>query len=187
MKMSANWEQLPFDFGDQPIFNKDDLVITQANRLAYKLIHEWPNWPQPVALLIGPMGSGKSHFSSVWREKSNAYVADMRQLDKAIECAHHGRSILLEDVDSETIDEVKLFHLFNTVAQMHIAMPPVSLLMTARTTPKMWGLHLKDLASRMNLITHITIEQPDDFLLSAVLIKLFLPALSTRAHGWRSL
>ncbi|HMS96681.1 MAG TPA: chromosomal replication initiator DnaA, partial [Tabrizicola sp.] len=60
-----------------------------------------------------------------------------------------------------------LFHLHN------LAISGGSLLLTARTPPRDWGLSLPDLISRMQATPIVQLEAPDDSLLSAVLVKLF--------------
>jgi chromosomal replication initiation ATPase DnaA len=48
------------------------------------------------------------------------------------------------------------------------------LLLTARSAPDLWGLKVPDLLSRLRLAPSATIEPPDDGLLRAVLVKLFI-------------
>ncbi|MEO0498425.1 MAG: hypothetical protein AAF141_13830, partial [Pseudomonadota bacterium] len=64
--------QLPLDIGHPPSFSRDDMVITKANTAAVAFVDGWPGWPAPIAMLVGPKGSGKSHLGRVWCGASGA-------------------------------------------------------------------------------------------------------------------
>jgi chromosomal replication initiation ATPase DnaA len=73
----------------------------------------------------------------------------------------------VEDADRIGPAEAQLFHLHNLVTTTG------TLLLTARTPPRDWGLKLSDLISRMQATPIAQLEAADDALLSAVLVKLF--------------
>jgi chromosomal replication initiation ATPase DnaA len=64
--------------------------------------------------------------------------------------------------------EEAMFHLHNH--QRHAGQP---LLMTAAMPPARWTVALPDLASRMQATTVAVIDDPDDALLAAIIMKLF--------------
>lgn len=165
--------QLPLDFPYQVDFNLENLIITQSNEAAYKLIETWPIWPNHIAMIVGPKGSGKTHFSTIWKNQANAQLIEDCDLKQAILEASKGYSILLENIDDFLLNETELFHLFNTIKEMQSFNPNISLLMTSKTSPMAWDLSLKDLISRIRLVTYAFLQQPDDKLLEAVLVKLF--------------
>ena len=98
---------------DERARSRDDLVVSEANRLAVELIEAWPAWPSNVVSLSGPQGSGKTHLATLWREVSDAAVLDASQLS-SVESVING-AVLLDDIDDTTIDETGLFHLFNAI------------------------------------------------------------------------
>jgi len=160
--------QLPLDLGHQPALSRDDLIVSQANATAVGLIDGWPDWPAPVTVLAGPTGSGKSHIAEVWRQATDAHVADPRSIKTTdIDAALH-RPVLLDDVAAAPLDETGLFHLINAVRQGGSHM-----LLVSRAFPGAWGVHLPDLASRLKAAATVEIGEPDDMLLSAVVTKLF--------------
>jgi len=55
-----------------PSLGGDDFLISGSNEYAAKLINAWPYWPDPIAVLSGPQGSGKTHLVNVWRAISGA-------------------------------------------------------------------------------------------------------------------
>ncbi|KEC54879.1 DnaA regulatory inactivator HdaA [Bartonella koehlerae] len=171
--MNERETQLPLNFSYNPIFQFDDLVVTESNRMAFQLIDHWPNWILPIAVLVGKEGSGKTHFSSVWAEKADALKLHRNEIDQAISVASLGRSFLIEDIDSGEISETGLFHLINSIKQANLDTCQATLLMTSRTVPSAWNLKLNDLKSRLNSVMLVAINQPDEALLTAVAFKLF--------------
>lgn len=171
--MNKRLEQLPLSLSHPTDFYSDDLVVTKSNKSAYELIERWPDWPMPVAVLVGPDGSGKTHFASVWADISKAQKIEPGQLDQAITFIEKGIPVLVEDMDGVDLDEVVFFHLINSVKERRVINPKTTLLITARKGPSNWNVKLDDLASRLRSVTLATLEQPDDELLNAVAFKLF--------------
>ncbi|HKJ62502.1 MAG TPA: DnaA/Hda family protein, partial [Hyphomicrobiales bacterium] len=60
------------------------------------------------------------------------------------------------------------FHLLNLARETGF-----DVLITAREQPGAWNIALPDLRSRLRSAALVTIEEPDEALLSAVLVKLF--------------
>ena len=65
-------------------------------------------------------------------------------------------------------EEEALFHLHN-----HLAAQGLPLLLIARQPPALWPLALPDLKSRMEATDTVRIDEPDDALLTALIVKLF--------------
>lgn len=171
--MNTRLEQLPLSLSHPTEFYSDDLVVTKSNKAAFELIEHWPDWPMPIAVLVGPNGSGKTHFSSVWANVAGAVSRKAGGLADAIAVIDRGNPVLIEDIDSVALDEVDFFHLVNSVKQHHLVNKKVTLLLTANTAPLNWNVKLDDLKSRLKSVTLAIIEQPDDELLNSVAFKLF--------------
>ncbi|WP_375611555.1 DnaA regulatory inactivator HdaA [Bartonella sp. AA9NXGY] len=171
--MNGRETQLSLNFPYDPIFQFEDLVVTESNRMAFQLIDHWPNWSLPIAVLVGKEGSGKTHFSNIWLQKADAFRIQYNELGQAVTMASLGRSFLIEDIDTGEINETELFHLINSIKQTNLDARQATLLMTARTLPSAWNLTLNDLKSRLNSVMFVEINQPDDALLTAVAFKLF--------------
>lgn len=158
--------QLPMEFGQIPGYSADDLVVSQTNREAVELVSSWPGWPSAVIVLAGPTGAGKSHLAAIWQEQSEARVFDAANIgDPSLPPSG---AALVEDADSDELDENGLFHLINAVNGAG-----GSLLLTSRSFPSAWGISLDDLISRLKTATTVEIGEPDDALLGAVITKLF--------------
>ncbi len=159
--------QLPLDLGHGTGYSRDDLVVSAANAEAVALVDRWPDWPAPVIVLAGPRGCGKSHLASIWRESTGAIQLPPGRIGEEA-AALGARSVLIDDVDADEIDEQGLFHLINAIRA-----EGSHLLLTARRFPAAWGVTLPDLASRLKAAATVEIHEPDDLLLAGVVTKLF--------------
>lgn len=159
--------QLPLDLPHDPATGRDDLLVAGPLAAAVELIDRWPNWPSPVVVLVGPPGSGKTHLAGIWRERTGA-VAISSCAEDATPGLAQSYAVLFEDADRTGFDDRWLFHVINSVREKG-----GSLMMTARTWPGMWPVCLPDLRSRLKAATVVEIREPDEALLSQVIVKLF--------------
>jgi chromosomal replication initiation ATPase DnaA len=165
---NPNKTQLAFDLPHRAAMGRDDFLVASSNEQAVKLIDEWPNWPNPVLILVGPGGSGKSHLAHVWQQVSDAELMKMTDLEDNSISDLGGAALILEDVPEEGFSEQGLFHLINMARETggHI-------LITANSFPTRWRVELPDLISRLRAASVAELKEPDDFLLKAILVKLF--------------
>lgn len=162
--------QLPLDLKLEPRYGAEDFLVGPSNEGAFEFIMLWPEWPERLALISGPEGSGKSHLAHIWAARAGATILPaLRLKDKAPARFAEAPALVLEDCDGPQLEEAQLFHLINLVRERGI-----SLLMTARRAPEAWGVATADLLSRLRLAPQVTIATPDDALLRALLVKLFL-------------
>ena len=163
-------KQLAFDLPLDPRFGAEDFLVSPSNEQAYGLIESWPAWPDTILLLVGPRGSGKSHLASIWATNARAWTIDASGItqDKVPHLVSNG-ALAIEDMDRGERDEAALFHLLNLAREKK-----ASLLITCETPPDRWSLRTPDLLSRLRLAPSVSLEAPDDALLKAVLVKLFV-------------
>jgi len=160
--------QLPLALEPVPALGREDFLVGAPNRTAAEAIDRWPDWPSPLALLVGPPGSGKSHLAGAWAARADGRVVAAADLaaEDPIALARR-RAVAVEDADRAVAD-VALFHLLNA-AQAEGA----SVLVTARGGLDTWRPMLPDVESRLRAGLRLAIAEPDDELLAKVLIKLF--------------
>jgi len=162
--------QLTLDFEHRAALGYEDFLVTDVNIQAVHCLDTWQQWIGGMLLIIGPLGCGKSHLSAVFCQATGAKFISDKELDdsKGIECA--SAFSIFENCDQGlTVNrEEALLHLFNSVKEQN-----ARLLLTAKTPPSRWNIKLKDLSSRMNTVTQIAIKEPDDALMTALLVKLF--------------
>jgi len=165
--MSERPRQLPLDLPVEPRYGAEDFLVGPPNAAAHALIDRWPDWPDRVVLLVGPEGSGKTHLSAIWRERTGAIAMPASAVDETVLTSGEACAVLIEDCDRGALDEHGLFHLLNVMRLKGHA------LLTARTLPGAWGIATPDLLSRLRLAPVAELGAPDDALLRAVLVKLF--------------
>ena len=161
--------QLVLSFEPGANFARDDFLEGPSNAMALRLVERWPDWPARVVAIVGPEGSGKSHLADIWAIRTGARRLSARALDQtAVPGALATGALALENV-AEPLDEVALFHLLNLAKE-----DEATVLLTAREPPAQWAIRLPDLVSRLRALTVVELAAPDDALLRAVLVKLFV-------------
>ncbi|GLS43054.1 hypothetical protein [Methylobacterium brachythecii] len=171
MRDKAPPKQLTFDLPLDPRYGREDFLVGPANEAAYGLVEAWPDWPDTVLLLQGPPGSGKSHLASIWATRAHAWTVSAGALkdDQVTHLVSNG-ALVIEDVDKVPgREEAALFHLLNLARERR---SPV--MITAASGVDGFGLKVADLRSRLRLAPSIEILPPDDALLRAVIVKLFV-------------
>jgi len=159
--------QYPLELPHARRFGPDDYLVCDANASAHALVASWPNWPDRVLLLVGEEGAGKSHLAEIWRLAADATAAADAADATRLLIERPGRALLLDDADREGADEDALFHLLNTVRERG-----GDLLLTARSAPSLLWPALPDLASRLRALPVARLDQPDDAMVKAVLVKM---------------
>jgi chromosomal replication initiation ATPase DnaA len=76
-------------------------------------------------------------------------------------------ALVLEDLESDRLDERALFHLINLTREEE-----GYVLITGREPPDRFGVALRDLASRLRAIPSVMLRAPGDALLRLVMMKL---------------
>lgn len=171
--MTAALEQIPLDLGNRTALGRQDFLVAPCNQDAVAWIDLWPEWPAPCLVLYGPVASGKTHIGAVWSEKTAAICVRASDINEnAIrDIAAMDHHVIIEDADALIGDihgEKGLFHLYNIFKE-----DGRSFLLTLLEPPVRLSFALPDLASRLRAAPSVAIREPDEQLLSAVLVKLF--------------
>ena len=169
---SPSAQQIPLDLRHVEALGREDYFVNESNENVLKWLNKWPEWPTPTFVIYGPKASGKTHLLSVWAEKSQQDVFSINDvLSSGWESFSDQKHMAIDDVHEAIGDEVKeknLFHLYN-----QLLANGGTLLLTSEDTPSSLNFALPDWASRMRAATSETLHEPDDNLLSIVLLKLF--------------
>ncbi len=178
MENKTNIHQLPFDFAHCPYLGKEDFIKAPCNAEALDMIDLWPQWPAFAICIYGPENCGKTHLTHIFEETvatktQNPYrLPRMEAQNITIDIIHQlfeqNRCLIVENLNSE-INEEAMFHLFNLYRDQG-----GFILFTSNTAPARLPIKLPDLSSRLKMIPSISINEPDDELLSALIIKLFM-------------
>jgi chromosomal replication initiation ATPase DnaA len=161
--------QLVLELPHIPALGGEDFLVSASNETAVKLVSSWPDWTNPICILSGPEGSGKTHLVNVWRARCGAMAYPATVIGEVIAAAlAQPAPIAIEDIDAGGLDEHAAFHLLNLARERRF-----DILITGRTPPGTWDIALPDLRSRLRSAALVSIDEPDDILLREVLVKLF--------------
>lgn len=159
--------QLALELEHTPAQGEADFLVGEGNALAHARIMGFPDWSEPVTLLVGPPKAGKSHLARIFADRSGARFAQVGEL--ASLARQGGRMpLVVEDVDRLDYDEAGLFHLLN---QSLREQRPI--LLTAREEIAQWPLVTEDVRSRARRATAFALALTDDIQLSQMFVKLF--------------
>ncbi len=168
--MSDAPRQLALDLPVAASFAPEDFLVAPCNELAFGFLEDWEAGRDPVVLLVGPAGSGKSHLAAVWAARTGAKILAISDLaGRSVHDLAALPALVVEDCDRERGEDAALFHLLNAVREQG-----GRLLLTARTGPGQWGATTADLLSRLRLARRIDMGEADEALLGALLVKFFV-------------
>lgn len=173
-----NVKQLPLEFYHRPYMGRDDFMMAECNFEAFRLVDSWPNWAYFAACIYGPEGCGKTHLANIFSDKVSVEehypykIPCLKAYDLTPELPRRlleaNPCLIIENLDG-SVDQETLFHLYNMYRD-----EGGSILFTAAQAPARLNFTLPDLRSRMNIVPSVEIREPDDGLLSALLVKLFM-------------
>ena len=161
-------KQLLFKFKNLKNYNSEDFFVSESNFFAFNLVLNWPNWGKNILNIYGEKYSGKSHLSVIFQNKFGANKIDAKNLnDNFLTQFKTHQNLIIENFD-ENIDEKNMYSLINVVDRDN------KFILINSTTPiNQMNIKLKDLISRLNNCVFAKIDNPDDDLIYAILIKNF--------------
>lgn len=171
-------QQLPLELPHRPCLGKEDFLIAKCNEEAVRLIDSWPEWSFFAGCIYGSDGCGKTHLANVFSNKVSMLtnypykIPCIKARNLKLETVHElfsQNSCLIVEELNENINEEAMFHLYNLYRN-----EGGNILFTSHLAPARIPFKLKDLQSRLNIIPSIEIRDPDDELLSSLLVKLFM-------------
>lgn len=178
MAKENNTRQLALEFPHRPSLGREDFMVAGCNHEAVGTIDLWPMWPYFAICIYGPEGCGKTHLANVFAQmvalKTNHpyripfIKAGQLSRNMVHSLFETSQQIVIEDLQNLQNQEA-LFHIYNTYRDLG-----GNILFTADKAPARLNFSLPDLRSRMNIVPALEIKAPDDDLLLALLVKLFM-------------
>ena len=166
--MTATMQQAGFEWAHKPHMRRSDFMESASNRDALGWVESWPEWGAPAIVIWGKPGSGKTHLSHIWAEKSSAAAIDPRLAEQDLMRIVLAQKNLILDAADQFGNDRLLFHILNAVKDRG-----GSLLMLAEKPASAWRTALPDLSSRLLALPQIEIFPPDDEMLKILMTKLF--------------
>ena len=149
-------------------FNEHDFFLSRSNSNAFNLIDRWPDWNKKILNISGEKFSGKSHLANIFKLKSKAFLISGESIDNTIfKSLKLYESIIIDDFEDCKKEEI-LYSIFNLVDQDNKYM-----LINSLKPIKEIKFTLPDLVSRLKNCLYAEIENPDDELLFAIILKNF--------------
>ena len=149
-------------------FNEHDFYLSKSNTQAFNLVNKWPDWDKKILNISGEKFSGKSHLANIFKFKSKAFYINGGKINNSIfKTIKLYESIIIDDFE-ECKEEKILYSIFNLIDQDNKYM----LINSVRPINEI-KYNLPDLSSRSKNCLYAEIENPDDELLFAIILKNF--------------
>ena len=146
--------------------SNNDFFVSKSNKHVFNFLDNWPNWNKKFLNIIGEKFSGKTHLVNIFLKKYNGIKFDSKLFkDEDLKKVKIFENIVLENFD-EHIDEKLIYTLINIIEQDN-----KFLVITSKTPVVNINFKLDDLRSRLKNFLLQNIEQPDDELIFAIIIK----------------
>ena len=147
-------------------YKNRDFFSSKSNKHVLNFLYKWPKWEKNFVNITGERLSGKTHLINIFLKKNKGIIIDANFLnDDNLKKIEVNDNIIIENLTSN-VDEKLLYSLLNLIEQdnkyiiITTLVPIVSL-----------DFKLKDLKSRTKNFLLLNIEQPDDELIFAIIIK----------------
>ena len=160
--------QLLLDFEHKQNFSDDDFYVGKSNFYTFELINKWPKWEKNFLNINGDKFSGKTHLINIFIKKFNGIRLESKSLnEEKLNSIRAYQNIILEDLDLDVNEDI-IYTLFNLVEQNNKFLIITSLKPIVEISFK-----LDDLRSRTKNCLLAKIENPDDELMFALILKNF--------------
>ena len=160
--------QLLLDFDHKIEFNEHDYYVSKSNYFAFNLIQNWTKWEKKILNIYGDTFSGKTHLAKIFQNKSKAlYLTNNDVNEEIFKKIKLSECIVIDDFE-KIQNENLLYSLFNLIYQDNKYL----LILSNRAISDI-DYSLDDLNSRAKNCIFAQIENPDDDLIFAIIVKSF--------------
>ena len=158
--------QLLLDFDYEQNFKDDDFYVGKSNFYPFELINKWPIWEKNFLNITGEKFSGKTHLTNIFLKKFNGIKVESSLLtNENLMAIKPYQNVILEDLNLN-VNERLIYTLFNIIDQDN-----KFLIITSTEPITAIDFRLEDLKSRTKNCLLAKIENPDDELMFALILK----------------
>ena len=162
----SNLNQLILSFDHEQNFKNLDFYVTKSNAHVFNLINNWQKLKEKFLNIIGEKFCGKSHLINIFLEKNKGLKINSDELNNHyLKKMKFYKNIIIEDL-TPNINEQLFYSLINIVEAEN-----KSLIVTSDVSIVEMNFKLTDLKSRSKNFTLTSIENPDDDLIFALVLK----------------
>ena len=160
--------QLIFKFPFKATYYENDFYVSSNNFSAYRLIENWPNWPDKKINIYGPKGCGKTHLSNILQKKINSLIISPSEIESFdINNLNNIDCLIIDNYDND-IEEKFFYSFLNQIIQTN-----KYLVINSQIPIKKTKVKLNDLKSRLDSFIDLGIDLPTDDLLRVIITKYF--------------
>ncbi len=157
-----------FNFENSKNLNPNDFFVSSSNYYAYQLINSWPKWEKKIINICGEKYSGKSHLSNIFIERFKGKIIYANTINnETLNSLKTYENIVLENFN-KNINENLIYSLFNLMDQDN-----KYLVINSQTPINEIDFRLNDLKSRLRNCLIAKIQNPDDEMIYALIVKNF--------------
>ena len=160
--------QLLLDLNYKQNFNDHDFYVSKSNYFAFNIINKWPKWEKKILNICGEKFSGKTHLANIFKSKSKALLINYNKMDEDVfNKIKLFDNIIIDDFNNN-FNEKLIYSVFNLVDQDNKYM-----LINSEQPINEIKFNLPDMISRSKNCLVAKIENPDDELIFAIILKNF--------------
>ena len=160
--------QLLLNFKQNQNFNYNDFYVSKSNYYAFQLIEKWPKWEKNILNICGEKYSGKTHLSNIFLNKNGGIKVEEKEINNDIfKKFKLYENIIIDNYDNK-VDEKLIYSIFNLANQDN-----KYLIINSINPINKIDFKLNDLKSRSKNCLFAQIENPDDELMFAIILKSF--------------
>ena len=160
--------QLLLNFKQNQNFNYNDFYVSKSNYYAFQLIEKWPKWEKNILNICGEKYSGKTHLSNIFLNKNGGIKVEEKDINNEIfKKFKLYENIIIDNYDNK-VDEKLIYSIFNLADQDN-----KYLIINSINPINKIDFKLNDLKSRSKNCLFAKIENPDDELMFAIILKSF--------------
>lgn len=162
----SDLNQLILSFDHEQNFRNLDFYVSKSNAHVFSIIKNWSKHNQKFLNIIGEKFSGKSHLVSIFLETNKGLKIISNELNNNyLKKTRLYQNIILEDL-TVSIDEEKLYSLIDIIESEN-----KNLVVTSQISISDINFKLPDLKSRAKKFNLTNIDNPDDDLIFALILK----------------
>ena len=160
--------QLLLNFKQNQNFNYNDFYVSKSNYYAFQLIEKWPKWEKNILNICGEKYSGKTHLSNIFLNKNGGIKVEEKDINNEIFKKFKLYENIIIDNYNNKVDEKLIYSIFNLADQDN-----KYLIINSINPINKIEFKLNDLKSRSKNCLLAQIENPDDELMFAIILKSF--------------
>ena len=163
-----NLNQLLLNFKHKQNFNYSDFYVSKSNYFAFQILEKWPRWEKNILNICGEKYSGKTHLANIFLDINGGIKVKEKEInDEIFKKFKLHENIIIDNYDNK-VNEKLMYSIFNLVDQDN-----KYLIINSINPINEIDFKLNDLKSRSKNCLFAQIDNPDDELMFAIILKSF--------------